>query len=212
MASGKFIVLEGGEGAGKSTQARLLAESLRNFGIDAIVTREPGGTPFAETIRDKLRSGTHAAEGPDAEAILISAGRIDHLDAVIRPALRKGTWVICDRFTDSTRAYQGALCGGDMQFLDALIAHSIGNTSPDLTLLIDVPTVDAQARLSARGDAEARFDSNPAEKFDLLRQAFLEMAEADPACHRIIDGTGDQADVAERIRSAVASHFDLAGN
>lgn len=211
MARGRFIVFEGGEGAGKSTQARLLAENLTANGIDVTVTREPGGTPFAEDIRRMLLSGSHAGSGPEAEAILVSAGRIDHLDAIIRPALESGRWVICDRFTDSTRAYQGVLSGGDEGFIAGLVDNTVGETRPDLTIVIDVPPETAAERLAGRsGHAhEARWDEASSDDFATLRNAFLGIASANPANHAVVDGTGEADAVAAQVWAAVTGHFRL---
>ena len=135
MTRGRFITLEGGEGAGKSTQARLILERLAAHGITATATREPGGSPTAEALRKVLLAGRFASLGAAAEALLFSAARIDHLDRTIRPALDAGTWVVCDRFADSTRAYQGTLGGVPGHVLGALERVTLGGLEPDLTLL-----------------------------------------------------------------------------
>lgn len=208
MAPGRFIVFEGGEGTGKSTQIGRLADNLSKAGIATLTTREPGGTPFAETIRAKLLAGDHAASGPDAEAVLISAGRIDHLDAVIRPALAKGTWVLCDRFTDSTLVYQGRVSGGDPAFLPALNARVVAKTPPDLTIVIDLPASETIARLVARPGADGgRWDEGSEAEHATIREAFLDLANADPTRHVVVDGIGDIDAVADRIWSAVQAHF-----
>ncbi len=153
---GRFITFEGGEGAGKSTQVRHLVERLAASGIAAIGTREPGGTPLAERYRAALLGGGVAPFGPAAEALVFSGARIDHLDAVIVPALGAGTSVVCDRFIDSTRAYQGALGRLDAALLDGLERVVVGALRPDLTLILDVPPAVGLARAGARRGQGAR--------------------------------------------------------
>ncbi|MEJ2458497.1 MAG: dTMP kinase, partial [Novosphingobium sp.] len=154
MTTGRFIALEGGEGAGKSTQARLIAEALPARGIDVVVTREPGGTPGAEAIRKLLLEGVPGDDGPGwnarAEALLFAAARSDHVEQLIRPAITRGAWVICDRFLDSSRAYQGG--GGGLSDSDIVTLHAIGSQGllPDLTVLIEVSPDVAAQRLALR--------------------------------------------------------------
>ena len=158
----RFITLEGGEGVGKSTQVLRLAERLRQSGIDAIETREPGGSPGAEMLRDLLLSGRTKDLGAKGEAILFAAARIDHIDHKIAPALVAGIWVISDRFADSTRAYQGTLGGLDAGFLRALERVTLGELRPDLTLILDLPAEVGLARAAARrgpGVASDRFEA-----------------------------------------------------
>ena len=204
---GRFVTLEGGEGGGKSTQARLLADKLRSQGIDAIVTREPGGSAKAEAIRAGLLAGKAKALGPLAEALLFSAARIDHLDATIRPALAKGTWVVCDRFIDSTRAYQGALGDVDPAFIDALERVSVGATRPDLTLILDIAPAEGMARADRRRAPDApadRFEAEGAAFHRGLRRAFLDIAAAEPKRCAVIDASQPAKKVAERIWSTLA--------
>ncbi len=144
--SGRFITFEGGEGAGKSTQIARLLDCLKAEGLDAIATREPGGSPKAERIRESVLSGAAQSLGPFAEAILFSAARIDHLRETIRPALARGAFVLCDRFADSTRAYQGVLGHIDASLMRALEWATIGDTRPDLTFILDVPAEVGLAR------------------------------------------------------------------
>ena len=156
-----LITLEGGEGAGKSTQIAHLLRNLRKAGIEAIGTREPGGSPGAEILRKVLLSGSVARLGPAAEAILFAAARVDHIDKKIEPALAAGTFVVCDRFADSTRAYQGARGQVDPQFLRALERITLGDVRPGLTLILDLPVAEGLARAAARrgaGDAPDRFE------------------------------------------------------
>jgi dTMP kinase len=202
----RFITLEGGEGVGKSTQALRLAERLRQSGIDAIETREPGGSPGAEMLRDLLLSGKIKDLGPKAEAILFAAARIDHIDRKIAPALAAGTWVVSDRFTDSTRAYQGALGGLDPGFLRALERVTVGDIRPDLTLILDLPPEVGLGRAATRRGANVvsdRFESEAIAFHAALRQAYLEIAAAEPERCVIVDATRSEDDVAQAIWDAV---------
>ncbi len=201
LRHGFFITLEGGEGAGKSTQARILSNRLVGLGYDTLTTREPGGSPGAERLRDVLLSGAVAPLGPAAEAILFSAARIDHLDKTIRPALAQGCVVICDRFADSTRAYQGALGNLDPRLIGALETVTVGPTKPDLTLMLDLP---AEVGLDR---ANSRRTSGPVDRFEAenlsfhqgLRQTFLEIAAAEPHRCKVIDAMQSPEDVSEQI-------------
>ncbi|MGB6177368.1 MAG: dTMP kinase, partial [Methylocella sp.] len=173
---GFLITLEGGEGVGKSTQAGHLLRNLRKAGIEAIGTREPGGSPGAEILRKVLLSGAVARLGPAAEAILFAAARVDHIDKTIEPALAAGTFVVCDRFADSTRAYQGARGQLDPQFLRALERVTLGDVRPGLTLIFDLPVAQGLARAAARrgaGEAPDRFEREDLEFHESLRAAFL---------------------------------------
>ncbi len=176
--AGKFITFEGGEGAGKSTQIRRLAERLTASGHTVVVTREPGGTATAESIRRLVLSGLIKELGAEDEAILFAAARADHVERVIRPALAAGRWVLCDRFADSTHAYQGAAGGADEALLDALDRVAVGRTWPDLTLILDLPAAAGLARIAARqtGGAPDRFERDEADVHERRRQAFLDIA------------------------------------
>ncbi len=202
---GRFITLEGGEGAGKSTQARLLHDRLTEAGIACVVTREPGGSPGAEKLRAALLSGVVEPLGPAAEALVFSAARIDHLDTLIRPALAAGQWVICDRFIDSTRAYQGALGDLDPSFILGLEKVVVGEMKPDLTLVLDLPPEEGAARAALRrGGAKAdRFEKQDAAFHRRLRQAFLANAALEPTRCVVIDAAGEPANVARDLWSAV---------
>jgi dTMP kinase len=185
---GKFITFEGGDGAGKSTQIKRLAETLTGTGRSVTTTREPGGTPTAESIRQILLSGGAKQFGPEGEAILFAAARADHVDTVIRPALERGAWVICDRFADSTRVYQGVTGGVDERLLNVLDRITVGETHPDLTIVLDVPVTVGQARVTDRlgveGDASPdRFEGEDLDQQEKRRQAFLEIAAR--CCTRI---------------------------
>ena len=204
-APGFFVTLEGGEGAGKSTQARMLAERLENIGYMTLTTREPGGSPTAEKLRDVLLSGAVAPLGPAAEAIVFSAARIDHLDKTIRPALARGYVVICDRFADSTRAYQGALGNLDPRLMHALESVTVGPTRPDLTLVLDLPAETGLTRASARRGKGAvdRFEAENLAFHQGLRQTFLEIAAAEPSRCVVIDARQPPDTVAASIWSAI---------
>lgn len=209
--AGKFITFEGGDGAGKSTQLRLLVARLAGEGIAAVVTREPGGTPTAETIRKVLLSGRVKSLGAEAEALLFAAARADHVDRLIRPALAAGEWVLCDRFFDSTRVYQGAIGGVDAGQLDALERVAVGRSRPDLTLMLDVPAEVGLSRVKARleesGGVPDRFESDEIDLQQRRRQAFLDIAAANPGRCVIIDANRDEDAVAEDIWRAVESRL-----
>ncbi|MGB6657148.1 MAG: dTMP kinase, partial [Methylovirgula sp.] len=201
----RFITLEGGEGVGKSTQVLRLAERLRQSGIDAIETREPGGSPGAEMLRDLLLSGRTKDLGAKGEAILFAAARIDHIDHKIAPALAAGIWVISDRFADSTRAYQGTLGGLDAGFLRALERVTLGELRPDLTLILDLPAEVGLARAAARrgpGVASDRFEAESIAFHDALRKAYREIAAAEPQRCVIVDATRSEDEVAQAIWDA----------
>jgi dTMP kinase len=200
MSKGRFIAFEGGEGAGKSTQARLLAAALEARGISCVVTREPGGTPGAEAIRQLLLGTEGEGWNPRAEALLFAAARSDHVERLIRPAMERGQWVICDRFVDSSRAYQGGAGGlSDDEVLDL---HRIGSQGllPDLTLLIEVSPQNSAARTSARdgGDAD-RIGGRDAAYHARVAAAFARIAAAEPARFARIDGNAS----AEEVHGAV---------
>ncbi|CAA0091810.1 Thymidylate kinase [Starkeya nomas] len=201
---GRFITFEGGEGAGKSTQVRRLQERLASMGIDAVATREPGGSTGAEIVRHLILSGAAKPLGPLAEAALFAAARADHLDATIRPALARGAWVVCDRFADSTRVYQGALGNIDPRLIAALETVTVGETKPDLTIILDIPAEEGLARATARsGIAADRFESEGLSFHRSLRDAFRELAEAEPERCVLIDARGDADTVASTVWSAV---------
>lgn len=198
--SGRFIVFEGGEGAGKSTQARLLADALGARGIATVLTREPGGTPGAEAIRSLLLHPPHEGWGAQAEALLFAAARADHVAKLIRPTLAEGKWVICDRFIDSTRAYQGG--GGGLSDEDILTLHGIGSGGllADLTVLIEVSPAAAQQRLAARdgGESDAIGGRDPA-YHRRVAEAFARIATAEPARFARIGGEGTPDQIHARV-------------
>ncbi len=203
--AGRFVTFEGGEGAGKSTQLRRLAGRLQAAAIEVVVTREPGGTPLAETIRSYILSGQAEPLGREGETILFAAARADHVDRVIRPALARGAYVLCDRFADSTRAYQGA-DGVAPALIDALEQLAIGETKPDLTLILDLPAEAGLARAAARrGAGEAdRFERETIARHEARRQIFLAIAEREPQRCVIIDASNGEDEVAAAIWQAVS--------
>lgn len=186
-ARGRFITLEGGEGAGKSTQIRLLAEALRSRGIEVLTTREPGGSPGAEAIRDLLVHGEPGRWQPLTEAMLVNAARHEHLTRAILPALDAGMWVICDRFADSTLAYQGDGLGVDKVVLKSLHRLAVGTTEPDLTLILDIDPDAGIARAASRRGGEDRYERMDAGFHSRLRQGFLDIAAAEPDRCAVID-------------------------
>ncbi|HEY6815658.1 MAG TPA: dTMP kinase [Croceibacterium sp.] len=182
MSRGRFIAFEGGEGAGKSTQARLLADALRTQGIEVLLTREPGGTPGAEAIRQLLLDPPGEGWGAEAEALLFAAARADHVARAIRPALEAGQWVVSDRFVDSSRAYQGG--GGGLSDGDVIALHGIGSNGllPDLTLLIEIPPEAAAVRLARRDGGESdAIGGRDAAYHAEVAATFARIAEAEPA-------------------------------
>ena len=194
---GRFITLEGGEGAGKTTLIQALAEKLRGRGLDVVVTREPGGTPGAEALREILLTGATDRWSPMTEALLMYAARVDHVERLIAPALQRGAWVLSDRFADSTTAYQGAAGGVPIERIKALHLAALGNFKPDLTLILDVnPTVGIE-RTIARGEDATRFERFDPGFHGRLRQAFLDIADDEPDRCVVIDG-GEAADIVFR--------------
>lgn len=202
--TGRFITLEGGEGVGKSTQARRIAEALAERGIDAVVTREPGGSAGAEAIRDLLLTGESGRWGPRAEALLFAAARADHVEKTIRPAIARGQWVICDRFLDSSRAYQGGASGlGDA---DILALHAIGSDGylPDRTLVLALPEGEAAARADARDAGTAdRIGARDADYHAQVADAFARYCAEDPARFRLVDASGPADEVTARVIDAI---------
>jgi dTMP kinase len=205
MSARRFIVFEGGEGAGKSTQARLLAEALRERGREAVLTREHGGTPGGEAIRQLLLDPTGPGWGSEAEALLFAAARSDHVARLIRPALDRGAWVICARFIDSTRAYQGG--GGGLDDEEILALHRIGSGGllPDLTILLEAAPDEIAERLARREGGESdRIGGREAEFHERVGQAFRRFAEAEPARFVRIDGSGPPEETHRAILAALA--------
>jgi len=209
--NGRFITLEGGEGAGKSLQAKRLAERLAALGLPVVQTREPGGSPGAEALREAILTGFAADFGPAAQALLFAAARVDHLDKTILPALNRGAWVVSDRFADSTRAYQGVAGNLPADFVASLERLTVGTAGPDLTLILDLaPAVGlerAANRREGRGRAD-RFESESLAFHQTLRRAFLDIAAAEPWRCVVVAGSGSEAEVADAIWSAVEARLD----
>jgi dTMP kinase len=212
MMRGKFITFEGGEGTGKSTQAAMLALRLESLGRGVKLTREPGGSPGAEIIRHVLLSGAAKPLGPAAEAMLFAAARDDHIRCTIQPALAAGKWVICDRFADSTRVYQGVLGDVDLRFIKALERVSVGDLRPDLTFVLDVPAKLGMQRAAGRrrGSNPDRFEAEKIDFHEKLRDAYLALAAAEPERCIIIDASASKKMVAKFIWLAVNSRLDPA--
>ena len=208
MSHGRFLTLEGGEGSGKTTQAQLLRESLENAGVDLIVTREPGGTARAEDIRNLLVSGETGRWQPVSEALLHFAARAEHVALRIRPALERGVWVISDRFSDSTMAYQGVAMDVGWERVEALSAAVLGEFAPDLTLVLDVAETQGLAREN-QGDGEDRYGNMGPEFHKKIRTAFRDIAERQPDRCKIINAAGSIDEVRELIWTAVAEMFSL---
>ncbi len=207
MTRGRFITFEGGEGAGKTTQIRRLAQRLAEAAPEVVVTREPGGSPGAEAVRDLLVNGAVDRWSATTEMLLMYAARRDHIERVIRPALDRGAWVLSDRFADSTRAYQGAAGGASEVLLDALELVVLENIRPDLTLILDLPATLGLNRAISRGGAEARFEQKGAVFHERLRDAFLGIALDDPARCAVIDATADVDAVETAVWAAVQARL-----
>lgn len=207
MTRGKFITFEGGEGSGKSTQVARLADRLRMRGIEAVSTREPGGSPGAEAMRHLLLSGVVKPLGATAETIIFAAARDDHVQSVIEPALSRGAWVICDRFIDSTRVYQGALGNVDRRIIRALERATVGPSMPDLTFILDVPVEVGFERVRHRGQTADRFESEQLEFHVQLREAFLDLAREETERCVVIDASQAPDSVANRIWLVLAERL-----
>ncbi len=200
---GRFITLEGGEGAGKSTQLEALSAALKDRGIDVVETREPGGSPGAEAVRDLLLTGEDDRWNPRSEALLFAAARADHLTRTIRPALEAGRWVLCDRFLDSSLAYQGGAGGLGIDEVRAINAFAIGDTMPDRTLVLALAEGGARAR--ERDDAGSdRIGGRPAAFHQKVDLAFRQIAAEEPERVRLIDASGSREDVTRRLLDALA--------
>jgi dTMP kinase len=204
---GRFITFEGGEGSGKSTQIRTLAERLHAAKLRAIVTHEPGGSPGAEIIRHLVLSGMGKLLGPEAEALLFAAARDDYVRTVIEPALKQGIWVLCDRFSDSTRAYQGLFGKVAPGILDAMERVTIGDLKPDLTIILDVPVEIGMKRAAARRGTPDRFKAEDVKFHQELRDAYRQIAAGEPQRCVLIDATADPATVAANIWAALRDRF-----
>ena len=213
VVRGRFISFEGGEGSGKSTQIKILAEQLREVKLQAIVTREPGGSTGAEIIRHLVLSGMGKLLGPDAETLLFAAARDDHVQTLIEPALKQGTWVLCDRFSDSTRVYQGALGHVPAGLLNAMQRVTIGSLKPDLTVILDVPVEIGLKRAAVRrGNAAAdRFEAEGVSFHQQLRDAYRQIAINEPERCVLIDATEEPTRVAANVWTALHDRFFTTG-
>lgn len=201
-ARGRFISLEGGEGAGKSTQVKALAEALKERGLDVVVTREPGGSDGAEAIRQLLLTGTDDRWGPKAEALLFAAARADHVDKLIRPALEAGKWVLSDRFVDSSLAYQGGAGGLGIEAVRAINAFGIGDEFPNRTLVLALTEGGARAR-ARDNDESDRIGGRPEGYHQKVDLAFRLIANEEPGRVRIIDASGSPEEVTQRLLQAI---------
>jgi len=211
VTRGRFITFEGGEGAGKSTQVQRLAARLKASGHEVVTTREPGGSPGAESIRDIVLRGDADRWSPVTETLLMYAARRDHIERVIRPALAQGAWVICDRFADSTRAYQGAAGGVDPGFITALETYILEATRPDLTLVFDLPAETGLERAHARAGAEMRFESKGIAFHERLRAGFQAIAAAEPDRCAVIDATASMDGVEAAVWATVEARLAVHG-
>jgi dTMP kinase len=206
---GLFVTFEGGEGTGKSTQIRLLADRLRRRGVDVLVTREPGGSPGAEAVRHVILSGAAEEYGTRMEAVLFAAARNDHVEEVIRPALASGAVVLCDRYMDSSRVYQGITGNLEPAFVQNLERVAVNGVIPDCTIILDVPAVEGlrRARLRTGGHGEPveldRFEKEELDTHEKRREAFLDIAEADPLRCRVVDASGAADEIADKVLAIV---------
>ncbi|QPB21407.1 dTMP kinase [Rhizobium sp. 007] len=205
--TGLFVTFEGGEGAGKSTQIRRLAEALRARGHEVLLTREPGGSPGAEAVRHVLLSGSAEAFGTRMEAILFAAARNDHVEAVIRPALLQGKIVLCDRFMDSSRVYQGVTGNLEADFIETLQRIAVNGVVPDCTLILDIPArlglARAKKRSAATADRPDRFEREELETHEKRREAYLDIAAREPERCHVVNATQDEEPIAAEILAIV---------
>jgi dTMP kinase len=208
MPSGKFITFEGGEGAGKSTQIKRLAAAIEKTGLTVTITREPGGSRGAETIRAMLLD-PDAEWDPPTEALLHFAARADHYTTKIAPALKEGAWVLCDRFADSTRAYQGYGLGLDMGAIEKLYEIALDDFVPDLTIILDIPVETGVERMIERGANPDRYEKMDTAFHERLRQGFLEIAKQEPDRCAVIDANNDIDTVTARIFDCVETRMGV---
>ena len=207
--AGRFITFEGGEGAGKSTHVRLLAEALRAAGLSVVETREPGGSPGAEEIRELLVHGAVARWDPVSEALLHFAARRDHVARVIAPALAAGDWVLSDRFADSTMAYQGYGHRLGREVIEQLYALAVGDLAPELTVILDLPVEDGLARAGSRNSGGTRYENMDRVFHDRLRNGFLAIAEREPKRCVVIDGSESVEAVHRAVKEAVRGRLGV---
>ncbi|UDF02358.1 dTMP kinase [Asticcacaulis sp. AND118] len=205
--TGRFITFEGGEGAGKSTQVRALVAHLRDLGLEVVQTREPGGSSGAEALRELLVTGETGRWSPLSETLMMYAARANHLEQVIRPALERGAWIVCDRFADSTRAYQGAGGGVTPDLIETIDRAVVGETQPDLVIVMDMPPAAGLRRALSRGDDENRFESKGLAFHERLREGFLRRAATHPQRYRLIDADRPIEDIRVNIWAEVSDRF-----
>ena len=208
MKRGKLITLEGGEGSGKSTQVVHLANHLRKQGIEAVCTREPGGVPFSERLRDLVLG--HPPASPKTEFLMFAAARSEHVAGLIEPVLSHGQWVLCDRYIDSTRVYQGALGGIDAGLIAAIETYTVEPFLPDLTLILDVNPRIGLERARARGEL-SRYDAAAEEDHETVRKGFLDIAAKEPGRCVVIDGHEGELEIAAQVAQIVDRRFLLPG-
>lgn len=204
MVRGKFITFEGGEGSGKSTQANHLVAHLGSQGIEAVLTREPGGVPFAERLREMILSKRPAS--PNTEFLLFAAARCEHIVDLIEPVLSLGQWVVCDRYIDSTRVYQGRLAGIDPELISVVEAKTVAPVFPDLTFILDVNPLIGLERARARGEL-SRYDAASDAAHATVRQGFLDIAAAEPNRCVVLDGSESEIDLAGQVAAVVDRRF-----
>lgn len=209
---GLFVTFEGGEGAGKSTQIRLLESALKNLGHSVVMTREPGGSPGAEATRHVLLSGAAEIYGPDMEAILFAAARNDHVEQVIRPAVDAGNIVLCDRFMDSSRVYQGVTGNLDPTYMANLERVAVNGMIPDLTIILDLDPKVGLARAASRGVAADRYEKEDIGLHQRRREAFLAIAKAEPMRCIVVDAAASEAKIASEILNATLSKWKAHGH
>ncbi len=206
MQRGQFITLEGGEGSGKSTQLQLLSDALSARGIDHITTREPGGAPLSERVRGLLVESSEDDWSPDAEMVLFMASRIEHVRKIIEPALTRGAWVLCDRFHDSSRVYQGVAKGLGVSFYDRLHQLTLGDMRPDTTFLLDIDPKQGLQRAGERSDNETRFEDLGLAFHQRLREGFLALADAEPQRFTVLNA----AQPVDALHTSLLTHLGLA--
>ena len=207
MASGKFISFEGGEGAGKTTQAERLCNKLESLGIKTLLTREPGGTAGAEAIRELVLSGSHEKWSSLTELLLIYAARLDHVEKLIKPALERGIWVVSDRFADSSIAYQGYARGLGASKVKDLHSLVLNDFQPDLTILFDIDPVLSKSRVEKRGGELSRFDKESLPFHNILRDAFLDIAVENQDRFFTVDAGRDREFIHSRILEALKARY-----
>lgn len=207
MERGKFITFEGGEGAGKTTQAERIVDALGAAGIETLLTREPGGTFGAEAIRELVLTGSHDRWSGMTELLLMYAARLDHVEKLIKPALERGVWVICDRFSDSSMAYQGYARGLGPERVAAVHDAVMNGFKPDLTILFDIDPILAQKRVETRGEDLSRFDTEELDFHKKLRTAFQQIAEENADRFHTVDAASSRDAIATQIRHAVMQKF-----